>query len=97
MKNASVGPSIGSFAAPVFASFRRCVVWAGLLGSGVTSPIELWWGIQPISAGLFGVPVGFAVIILVSLVTPAPSKKIQELVEHVRYPHLRGDISTQAN
>jgi len=56
---------------------------------GVTSPIELWWGIQPISAGLFGVPVGFAVIILVSLVTPAPSRKIQELVEHVRYPHLR--------
>lgn len=57
---------------------------------GVTSPIELWWGIQPISAGLFGVPLGFAVIILVSLVTPAPKKEIQELVEHVRYPELRG-------
>jgi len=56
---------------------------------GVTSPVQLWWEIQPISAGLFGVPVGFAVIILVSLVTPAPSKKIQELVEHVRYPTLR--------
>jgi cation/acetate symporter len=57
---------------------------------GVTSPIELWWGIQPISAGLFGVPLGFAVIILVSLVTPAPRKEIQELVEHVRFPELRG-------
>jgi cation/acetate symporter len=56
---------------------------------GVTSPIELWWGIQPISAGLFGVPVGFALIILLSLVTPAPSRKVQELVEHVRYPNLR--------
>jgi cation/acetate symporter len=56
---------------------------------GVTSPIELWWGIQPISAGLFGVPVGFAVIILVSLVTPGPRKETQELVEHVRYPNLR--------
>jgi len=56
---------------------------------GVTSPIELWWGIQPISAGLFGVPVGFAVIILLSLVTPAPNAKIQALVEHVRYPNLR--------
>jgi cation/acetate symporter len=56
---------------------------------GVTSPIELWWGIQPISAGVFGVPVGFAVIILLSLVTPAPSRKVQELVEHVRYPSLR--------
>ncbi|RFP81168.1 cation acetate symporter [Hydrogenophaga borbori] len=56
---------------------------------GVTSPIELWWGIQPISAGVFGVPLGMAVIVLVSLVTPAPNKKIQELVEHVRYPNLK--------
>ncbi|MGA0608958.1 sodium:solute symporter family protein [Caldimonas sp. KR1-144] len=56
---------------------------------GVTSPIELWWGIQPISAGLFGVPVGFAVIIIVSLLTGAPRKETQELVEHVRYPELR--------
>jgi cation/acetate symporter len=57
---------------------------------GVTSPVELWFGIQPISAGVFGVPLGFAVIILVSLVTPAPDKRTQELVEHVRYPELRG-------
>ena len=65
---------------------------------GVTSPVELWWGIQPISAGVFGVPLGFAVIILVSLVTPAPRKDIQELVDHVRYPTLRGDtLNTQAN
>jgi cation/acetate symporter len=56
---------------------------------GVTSPIELWWGIQPISAGLFGVPVGFAVIIIVSLLTGKPSQETQELVEHVRYPELK--------
>jgi len=55
---------------------------------GVTSPIELWWGILPISAGLFGVPLGFAVIIIVSLLTKAPSAETQELVEHVRYPNL---------
>jgi len=55
---------------------------------GVTSPIELWFGILPISAGVFGVPLGFAVIIIVSLLTPAPNPKIQELVEHVRYPNL---------
>jgi cation/acetate symporter len=56
----------------------------------VDSPVSLWFGIQPISAGVFGVPLGFAVIILVSLVTPAPSKETQELVEHVRYPNLKG-------
>ena len=27
----------------------------------------LWWGVQPISAGIFGVPAGFAAIALVSL------------------------------
>jgi cation/acetate symporter len=56
---------------------------------GVTSPIELWYGILPISAGVFGVPLGFAVIIIVSLITPAPAKETQDLVEHVRYPDLK--------
>lgn len=56
---------------------------------GVTSPVQLWWDIQPISAGLFGVPIGMLVILVVSLLTPAPSKETQELVEHVRYPDLR--------
>ncbi len=48
-----------------------------------------WWGIAPISAGIFGVPLGFAVIIIVSLLTPAPKREVQELVEHVRYPNLK--------
>ena len=65
---------------------------------GVTSPIaeNIWWGILPISAGVFGVPVGLAVMIIVSLITPAPDAKTQDLIEHVRYPHLRGDIDTAA-
>jgi len=63
---------------------------------GVTDPVSLWNGILPISAGVFGVPLGFAVIILVSLFTPAPNKEVQELVEHVRYPSLAGDIDTRA-
>ncbi|MEO8123552.1 MAG: VC_2705 family sodium/solute symporter [Burkholderiales bacterium] len=57
---------------------------------GVTSPIadNIWWGISPISAGLFGVPIGFAVIFIVSLLTGAPRADTQDLVEHVRYPEL---------
>ena len=54
----------------------------------VTRPIELWWGIQPISAGVFGVPVGFVVIIMVSLLTKRPDPAVQDLVEYVRYPSL---------
>ena len=53
---------------------------------GLQGPVELWWGIQPISAGIFGVPVGFAVLIVVSLLTPAPSASAQSLVERIRYP-----------
>jgi cation/acetate symporter len=54
-------------------------------------PADLWWGIQPISAGLWGVPLGFAVIIIVSLITPAPDQDTQDLVDHVRFPVLKGD------
>jgi cation/acetate symporter len=65
----------------------------------VKSPIaeNIWFGIQPISAGLWGVPLGFAVIIIVSLLTPKPEKEVQDLVEHVCYPNLEGDAAFQAN
>jgi cation/acetate symporter len=55
-----------------------------------------WFNMAPISAGVFGVPIGIITIIVVSLLTPEPSKAVQELVDHVRYPHLKGDIDTQA-
>jgi cation/acetate symporter len=63
---------------------------------GVESPVALWFGIQPISAGVFGVPLGFAVIILVSLLTPAPSPQAQALVEQVRYPALKDRKTSHA-
>jgi cation/acetate symporter len=53
---------------------------------GIAAPIQLWWGIQPISAGVFGVPLGFVVIVLVSLLTPRPSAQSQQMVDALRYP-----------
>jgi cation/acetate symporter len=53
---------------------------------GVTRPVVLWWDIQPISAGVFGVPVGFAVIIVASWFTRQPPPEVMDLVDHVRYP-----------
>jgi cation/acetate symporter len=44
---------------------------------------------------MFGVPIGIVTIFVVSLVTPAPGKEVQELVDHVRYPNLTGDIDTK--
>src|SRR5687767_9516429 len=65
---------------------------------GITRPVAeyLWFGMNPISAGVFGVPASMITIIVVSLLTAAPERDVQELVEHVRYPHLRGDIVTEA-
>jgi cation/acetate symporter len=52
------------------------------------SPAALWFGIQPIASGIFGLPLGFLLIVVVSLLTPAPPLRVQELVENVRYPYL---------
>jgi cation/acetate symporter len=53
--------------------------------------MDLWFGLQPVSSGMFGLPAGLLTIWIVSLLTASPSKEVQELVEHVRYPHLKGD------
>jgi cation/acetate symporter len=47
-----------------------------------------WWDINPIAAGIFGIPAGFIGVIIGSLISPAPGKEIQELIDHVRYPSL---------
>ncbi len=54
---------------------------------GLSGPIELWWGIQPISAGVFGVPVGFAVMVVVSWLTPRPTPTMVAWVDRLRQPH----------
>jgi cation/acetate symporter len=48
--------------------------------------IASWWGVRNISAALFGLPLGFIAIWLVSLVTPAPTKAVQEMVDATRRP-----------
>ena len=53
---------------------------------GLTGPPQLWWGIQPISAGLFGVPAGFAAVVLVSLLTPAPALAQRQMLADIRSP-----------
>ena len=53
---------------------------------GLSGPVQLWGGIQPIAAGLFGVPLGFVVLVVVSLLTPPPSRAAREMVERIRLP-----------
>jgi cation/acetate symporter len=54
---------------------------------GVTQPVDLWWGIQPISAGVFGVASGLAVIALFSLFSRPPPPATQAFREQLRTPH----------
>ena len=58
---------------------------------GVNAP--KWWDINPISAGIFGIPAGFIGIIVGSLITAPPSKEVQEMVDNVRYPNLEGNAA----
>ena len=53
--------------------------------------MEKWWGIGDVSAGVFGIPAGFATIVLVSLLTRAPDAATRQLVERIRYPALAGE------
>lgn len=45
-----------------------------------------WLGIKTVSSGIFGIPLGFITIWIVSRLTAEPSKDMQEFVENVRYP-----------
>ena len=48
------------------------------------------FGIANISAGIFGLPIGFLVMIVVSKMTPEPSEEMQAMIDEVRRP--KGDV-----
>jgi cation/acetate symporter len=52
--------------------------------TGVTGP--RWFGIEPISSGVFGVPAGFATTIVVSLLGRKPDAYTRALVDYIRHP-----------
>ncbi len=45
-----------------------------------------WFGTATIASAIFGLPLGFLTIWIVSLLTPAPPKDLQDFVTSVRYP-----------
>jgi cation/acetate symporter len=53
--------------------------------AGLASKVG-WFNINNISAAMFGLPVGFAVMIVVSLMTKAPSAEMQAFVDEIRRP-----------
>lgn len=59
---------------------------------GVLRPLEetRWWGIDPIAAGIFGVPAGALTLVLVSWLTAPPGPAEQALVSRLRLPQAPG-------
>ena len=49
-------------------------------------PDEWFLGISPQGIGAVGMVLNFSIAGLVSLVTPAPPRSVQELVEEIRLP-----------
>jgi cation/acetate symporter len=55
-----------------------------VFGISRAQPVELWWGIQPSAAGVFGAPAAMVVMVLVSLATPKPDRSAQDFVASLR-------------
>ena len=56
---------------------------------GVVRPLAdcQWFGVEPIAAGVFGVPAGLVAMAVVSLLSAAPGPEIQQLIDRMRFPH----------
>lgn len=61
---------------------------------GVKSSIasNLWFDINPIAAGVFGLPLSVLMIIVVSLVTPKSAEKQRKMNINIRYPKIKNEM-----
>jgi cation/acetate symporter len=53
----------------------------------IGSPPDLWWGIQPVAAGAFGMPAAVAAMVIASLATRRPGAATREFVDRLRLPN----------
>ena len=55
---------------------------------GISGPMAdgQWFGVDAIAAGVFGVPAGVIAMVVISLLTAAPSAEQLQLVKHMRFP-----------
>jgi cation/acetate symporter len=73
---------------------RTGACWGMIVGLGITAFYMIgsrfyglsWFGTATIASAVFGLPAGFLTTWIVSLLTEAPPKHVQDLVASVRYP-----------
>ncbi|MBU0582929.1 MAG: cation acetate symporter [Alphaproteobacteria bacterium] len=74
----SAGAVAGMIGGFVVGSWYLYMVYNGLM--------DPWFGIDHIRFGIIGMPVSLVCMVVVSLLTPAPSKEVQDMVDEVRIP-----------
>jgi len=72
--------------AGMLAGFGTTLAYLIYTHKGVGMGMPPIWGVGNISAGVFGIPVGFVVTWVVSQMTPAPSEEMQDFVRALRIP-----------
>ena len=73
--------------AGMLTGFIVCVLYMLLANptlGGATA--NQWFHIAPVSAGVFGVPAGFAAMCIATLLTPPPDEDVVKLIHHLRSP-----------
>ncbi|MFF7060269.1 sodium:solute symporter family protein [Achromobacter spanius] len=83
---ATFGMAAGLLVTFAYMTYTHPWLRESVLGISRIQPVDLWWGIQPIAAGVFGAPVAFLTIIVVSLLTPPPDSATVALVDYLRRP-----------
>ena len=66
--------------------------WAADVPASAGNPLASkvgWFDLNNINCGLLGMPLGFLVIIVVSLLGKAPSQEMQSLIDEIRKPRGR--------
>jgi cation/acetate symporter len=66
--------------------------WIADVPASAANPLQSkvgWFGLTNIAAGLIGMPIGFAVMWIVSQFTTAPSKEMQAYIDEIRKPRGR--------
>ncbi|MFZ1813737.1 MAG: sodium:solute symporter family protein [Rhizobiaceae bacterium] len=74
----AAGAIAGMLAGFVGGSWYLYMVYNGLMAP--------WWDIDHIRFGIIGMPLSLIAMVVVSLLTPAPSKEVQDMVDEVRIP-----------
>jgi cation/acetate symporter len=82
------------------AAIMRDAKWVADVPASAANPMANrvgWFDLNNINCGLLGMPLGFAVMIVVSFFTKAPSKEMQALVDEIRKPRGRTVLEEKTN